>query len=247
MLQQCRKKGEINTDGVITWSGFNSQCMWICQTSTVIRLISSHYFLILCGYYPWTKWCSQFLNQTHMLALGSDLPLHPICKELQWEYSENISGYISDATSTFCTFKRRINWLWERFCVSQADVLFSGRADSTLSDHHTTCSIYVNQDGADKQIIRFWYQNTTATQGRYMYISAHEPRNISKLCMNDHKWHCCSSSQFIWKKLSFQSNGSGLVLANTIGKFLSIFGTTARLIFIILVNSVTVISYLNRL
>ena len=46
------------------------------------------------------------------------------------------------------------------------------------------------------------------------------------------------------KKLSFQSNGSGLVLANTIGKFLSIFGTTARLIFMILVKSVTVISYL---
>ena len=30
------EKGEINTDGVITWGGFKSQCMWICQTSIVI-------------------------------------------------------------------------------------------------------------------------------------------------------------------------------------------------------------------
>ena len=49
-------------------------------------------------------------------------------------------GYISDATSSFCTLKRSINWFWERFCVSQADVLLSGRADSTLSDHHITWS-----------------------------------------------------------------------------------------------------------
>ena len=54
-------------------------------------------------------------------------------------------GYISDAASCFSTLKRSINWLWERVCVSQADVLLSGRADSTLSDHHITCSIYINQ------------------------------------------------------------------------------------------------------
>ena len=48
------EKGEINTDGVIIWGGFNSQCMWICQTSIVIRLISSHYLLILRGHFPWT-------------------------------------------------------------------------------------------------------------------------------------------------------------------------------------------------
>ena len=38
------EKGEINTDDVIIWGAFNSQCMWICQTSIVIRLISAHYF-----------------------------------------------------------------------------------------------------------------------------------------------------------------------------------------------------------
>ena len=45
------------------------------------------------------------------------------------------------------------------------------------------------------------------------------------------------------KKLSFQSKGSGFVLANTIGKFLSIFVTAATLIFIILV---TVIYNVNK-
>ena len=54
-------------------------------------------------------------------------------------------GYISDAALSFCMLKRSINRLWERFCISQADVPLSGRADSSLSDHDITCSIYVNQ------------------------------------------------------------------------------------------------------
>ena len=151
------------------------------------------------------------------------------------------------ATSSFCTLKRSINWLWERFCVSQADVLLSGRADSTLGDHHITCSIYVNQVSdlvLTNRSINFDVRTRRADTSIFQHMSHATYQNF---CMNYHKWHYCSSSQFIWKRLSFQS--SGLVLANTIGKFLSTFGTTARLIliFIILVNRVTVIWYLNRL
>ena len=54
-------------------------------------------------------------------------------------------GYIYDAASSFCILKRSINRLWERFCLSQADVLLSGRAHYTLSDRNLTCSIYVEQ------------------------------------------------------------------------------------------------------
>ena len=77
----------------------------------------------------WWRW----LGTAHMQRAPMT-----IFRNLRW-------GYISDATSSFRTLKRSINWLWERFCVSQADVLLSGRADSTLSHHHITCSIYVNQ------------------------------------------------------------------------------------------------------
>ena len=51
------EEGSIDTKCVITWGGgggVNSQCMLICQNSIVIRLLSSYYFLILCGHYPWT-------------------------------------------------------------------------------------------------------------------------------------------------------------------------------------------------
>ena len=44
--------------------------------------------------------------------------------------------------------------------------------------------------------------------------------------------------------LFVKSQACRVMLANAIGEFLSIFGTTDRLIFMILVNSVTVISYL---
>ena len=36
------KKGEIDTNGVTTWDGFNSQCMRICQTSIVISILCGH-------------------------------------------------------------------------------------------------------------------------------------------------------------------------------------------------------------
>ena len=48
------EKGKKDTNGVITWVDFNSLCMCICQTTNMIILISSHYFLILCGHYPLT-------------------------------------------------------------------------------------------------------------------------------------------------------------------------------------------------
>ena len=35
-FQKVLEKGKTDTNGVITWGGFNSQHMWICQTSIVI-------------------------------------------------------------------------------------------------------------------------------------------------------------------------------------------------------------------
>ena len=141
-------------------------------------------------------------------------------------------GYISDASSSFCTLKRSINWLWERFCVSQADVLLSGRADSTLSEFHITCSIYFNQVSEmvlTNRSLNFDVRTLQPHRADTCIFQHMSHATYQSFCMNDHKWHCCSSFQFIWKKLGFQSNGFGLVLANTIGKFLSIFGTTAHI------------------
>ena len=99
------------------------------------------------------------------------------------------------------------------------------------------------RDGADKQIITFWCESTTTTKAD-TWIVAPEPCYISKLLYEWSKVTLLFQFSVDLKKSSFQSNGSGLVLANTIEKSLSIFRKTARLI---LVNSVTIISYPHRL
>ena len=59
-----------------------------------------------------------------------------------------------------------------------------------------------------------------------MYISALKPRNIKiKAIVCD---IVVLALSFFEKKLSFQSNGSGLVVANAIREFLSIFGTNSQ-------------------
>ena len=152
------------------------------------------------------KWCSQFLNQTHMLYsfwFGSATLSHTqrtpmtIFRNLGW-------GYISDATWSFCTLKRSIKWLWERFCVSQADVLFSRRADSTLSDHHITCSIYVNQVQEmvlTNRSLNFAVRTLQPHRADTCIFQHMSHATYQSFCMNDNKWYCCSDSQFIWKKV----------------------------------------------
>ena len=65
------------------------------------------------------------------------------------------------------------------------------------------------RDGADKQIVKYWYENIRDLQPHrgwhtYMYISAPGPCSISgsrkSFCTNSWQCYCCSSSEFVWKR-----------------------------------------------
>ena len=145
---------------MITWGGFNSQCMNDESGKPRAEIGILPLFLdkaaspsMMKHSMNIVKKSTEFLNPGQTPVLGADQPLFAICKQLQWQYPETLGEdkfvmqlgalHIEDKCQLMMGKILRGSG-WETV-LSQADVLSSGRAHSTLSDHHIKRTRYVHQ------------------------------------------------------------------------------------------------------
>lgn len=96
---------------------------------------------------------TEFLNPGQTSVLGADQPLYAIIKQIQWQYPEELGEdklvammgalHIEDKMhSMFGKLLRDSGW---SSVLSQAQVLTSGRAQSTLNENHIKRTRYAHQ------------------------------------------------------------------------------------------------------
>ena len=96
---------------------------------------------------------TEFINPRQTPVLGADQPLYTICKQLQWKFPDSLGEdkfvmqlgalHIEDKCQQMMG-KMLQGSGWDTV-LAQADVLSSGRAQSTLNEHHIKCTRYAHQ------------------------------------------------------------------------------------------------------
>ena len=154
------QKGELMKGDVITWAGFNSQIrsdesikpqaeigiLPLFPDKAASPSMMKHTMEIV-------KENTEFINAGQTPVLGADQPLYPICKQLPWQFPENLGEdkfvmqlgalHMEDRCQLMLGHMLRGSG-WDT-ALAHADVLSSGRAQSALNDHHIKRTRYAHQ------------------------------------------------------------------------------------------------------
>lgn len=151
---------ELEKGDVVTWSGFHSQrqdpdsikpaaeigILPLFPDKSTDPSIVKHVMLVV-------KKSIEFLNPGQTPVLGADQPLYAISKRLQWKFPSILGEdkyvlmmgalHIEDKVQLMVgKLIRGSGWEW---ALSKAEVFTSGRASSTLDDHHIKRTRYAHQ------------------------------------------------------------------------------------------------------
>ena len=151
---------ELENGEVVTWSGFHSKLQDVSSVKPPAEIgilplfpdkstdpsIIKHAMLIV-------KKSTAFLNPGQTPVIGADQPIYAIAKQLQWQFPAILGEdmyvvlmgalHIEDKAQLMLgKFIRGSGWEW---AVSTAEVFTSGRAASTLDDHHIKRTRYAHQ------------------------------------------------------------------------------------------------------
>ena len=159
-VDKVLQKGTLDKDDVVTWAGFNSQLSSdesiklraeigirpIFPDKAASACMMKHTMDIV-------KENTEFINPGQTPVLGADQPLYAICKQLQWQFPDSLGedkfvmqlGALHIEQKCQQMMGKMLQGSGWDTVLAQADVFSSGRAQSTLSDHHIKRTRYAHQ------------------------------------------------------------------------------------------------------
>ena len=154
------KQDELDEDNIVTWAGYNSSLASDESVKPPAEI----------GIYPLfadkaasassmkhamelTIQGTEFLNPGQTSVLGADQPLYAIIKQLQWQYLDTLGENKIVAMMGALHIEDKMHLMMGKLLcdsgwttiLTQAQILTSGRAESTLNEHHIKRTRYCHQ------------------------------------------------------------------------------------------------------